>query len=57
VKERVQGGYKLESIRDEAGGHADRAVALALCLPSALAFLRDYAIRNWQGAFDEVLVS
>jgi phage terminase large subunit-like protein len=42
VKEKPQGGYKLESIRDEAGGHADRAVALSLCLPAALAIATRY---------------
>jgi hypothetical protein len=55
IKERIQGGYKLDSVRDEAGGHADRAVALALCLPAAMAFLQNYNPNFIER--DEVLVT
>jgi hypothetical protein len=43
VKEKPQGGYKLDSVRDEAGGHADRAVAMSFCLPAALRIIREHA--------------
>jgi hypothetical protein len=56
IKERMQGGYKLESVRDEAGGHADRAVALALCLPAAMAFLQNYNPYPYP-VRDEVLIA
>jgi hypothetical protein len=40
VKETLR-GFKLEAVRDDAG-HADRALALACCLPAALALATQY---------------
>jgi hypothetical protein len=40
VKETLR-GFKLDAVRDDAG-HADRAMALAFCLPAALAMATQY---------------
>jgi hypothetical protein len=37
----THGGYRLDSIKDEQG-HADRAIALAIALPSALRVAREF---------------
>jgi hypothetical protein len=50
VKETLR-GFKLDAVRDDSG-HADRAVALALCLPAALFEASRYVVATSR---DEVL--
>jgi hypothetical protein len=52
VKETLR-GFKLEAVRDDSG-HADRAMALAFCLPAALYEANQYRPAQTR---DEVLVA